>query len=417
MANTATGGLTAPFPRSEYEQRWARAYSAMARHGYETMIVWQRGAGGFDRAVNVHWLSNFVAVGSGQDWADEAASLGWSFAALVFHRGADPELHTGQFEEQTDTSAIHCGEIFFHTGDVLRGLAAHLSALGVEGQVAVVGDDTLPGLYDRALRRLTPQIEWKTEEYLLFEAQRIKSKLELDIYRRAGSIVSEALSCAMKALVDGETTAEAASRAFATVVRHGGGVHRADMNFGPRSERFITGDPLHGYNTSRPAPGDLVRGWVYGPILAGYWLDPGRTAICQRKSTPAQRDLIEGAISIVEAMIAELKPGATPRTLALVGDAVARRVGYYDHPQVLPVFGHQIGPYLGPDVIPDGSLCTVGIIGEATAGQLDAPLQAGMVVGIEAFLRHVGVGTAGFEQNLIVTDLGSELLTTTPYAF
>jgi hypothetical protein len=40
-----------------------------------------------------------------------------------------------------------------------------------------------------------------------------------------------------------------------------------------------------------------------------------------------------------------------------------------------------------------------------------------MVMAAEIFLTHQGVGTAGFEQNLIVTDAGPELLTRTPMLF
>lgn len=49
-----------------------------------------------------------------------------------------------------------------------------------------------------------------------------------------------------------------------------------------------------------------------------------------------------------------------------------------------------------------------------TAAAADMSLGAGMALGIEAFLGLDGVGSAGFEQNVIVTDGGCELLTTTP---
>ena len=50
-------------------------------------------------------------------------------------------------------------------------------------------------------------------------------------------------------------------------------------------------------------------------------------------------------------------------------------------------------------------------IGEGEAGsdgtlRYDVPLEAGMVMAAEIFLTHPGVGTAGFEQNLIVTESG-----------
>jgi len=37
-----------------------------------------------------------------------------------------------------------------------------------------------------------------------------------------------------------------------------------------------------------------------------------------------------------------------------------------------------------------------------------------MAFGIDAFFEIDGVGSAGFEQNFIVTEIGAELLTATP---
>ena len=40
-----------------------------------------------------------------------------------------------------------------------------------------------------------------------------------------------------------------------------------------------------------------------------------------------------------------------------------------------------------------------------------------MVMAAEIFLTHPGVGTAGYEQNVIITAHGAELLTRTPMLF
>jgi hypothetical protein len=40
-----------------------------------------------------------------------------------------------------------------------------------------------------------------------------------------------------------------------------------------------------------------------------------------------------------------------------------------------------------------------------------------MVLGVEAFLAREGVGLAGFERNVIVTDTGVEILEKTPMLF
>lgn len=409
MADAATY-----FPRTEYEERWARVYAEMRVRGFATLVVWQRSAGTFDRVGDVHWLSNFSAHGTGQDPADEAFCAGYSFAALLFHDGAEPELHTGQPAAETDASRIICGRAWHHVPNFVVGLADRLRSLGVEGRVAVVGDDILPGMYDRILRRHTAQIEWVSQEDLLLGPQAIKSERELEAFRTAGDIVTRALTAAMEAMILGRSGAEAAGLAAGIVVAAGGGFHRIDMSHGPRSERFLLSDDLYGYDTTSPVPGDLVRGWVFGPIHKGYWLDPGRTAICGRVATAEKTALVEGAAAIVDAIVAAIRPGVTSRELGVVGDAVARQVGYYDYAQRLPLFGHRLGTFFVPYVIPVGSPTEADPDDKL---KLDEPLRTGMVVAAEAFLTHDGVGTAGFEQNLIVTEGGSELLTRTPMLF
>jgi Xaa-Pro dipeptidase len=133
--------------------------------------------------------------------------------------------------------------------------------------------------------------------------------------------------------------------------------------------------------------------------------------ICGNRPNSQQRALLEGAVEVVDSLVAAMKPGVTPRQLGVLGGQIARKHGYFDHPQLkVPLLGHGLGTNFIPYLIPIGA-------GEEDAdGSLryDEPLQAGMVMAAEIFLSHPGVGTAGFEQNLIVTEHGPELLTRTP---
>jgi Xaa-Pro dipeptidase len=382
--------------------------------GFDTLLVWQRSAGTFDRASDVHWLTNFSAIGTGQDAADTAFCAGYSFAAALFHDGREPELHTGQTRDETNEAALAVGEVIYHAPNFVTGLAERLKALGIEGRVAVVGSDILPGLYDRIFRDGTTQIEWVAQEDLLLDVQSIKSPRELETYRTAGDIVTRSLTAGMHALISGKSNAEAAAAAAGIVVAAGGGFHRIDMSHGACSERYLLSDTLYGYDTTAPDQGDMVRGWVYGPIYKGYWLDPGRTSVCGLKPSPEKRAVIDGAVSIVDAIVEAIRPGVTPRQLGVIGDNVARTVGFYESRQMLNLFGHRLGPYFVPLAIPVGSPSPQDT---AASMRIDEPLQAGMVVAAEAFLTHKGIGTAGFEQNLIVTSDGSELLTRTPMIF
>jgi Xaa-Pro dipeptidase len=402
------------FSAEEYRARWAKVHRAMEARGYDHLLVWQRGAGTFDRVGDVWWLTNFVMNGSGQDPASEEGGAPYTFCAVLIRKGREPELHVGLPAEDLDLSRVVCGEVIAHTANLMTGLAAYLSAQGIEGRIAVVGDDVLPGLYDRLLRRHTPQIDWHSDETLLLVPQAIKSARELEAYRTAGDMVTRALTACCESLLAGQSSAEAAALAAGILMREGGGFHRIDIHHGAHTEHHVVSMDLYGYHRTPPAAGDLVRAWIMGPIFQGYWMDPGRSLICGSQPTRPQRTLLEGAAEVVDAVAAAMRPGITPRQLGALGGAIARRHGYFDHPQLkVPLLGHGLGtnfiPYLipigeaGPD--PDGAL------------RYDVPLEAGMVMGAEIFLTHPGVGTAGFEQNLIVTAGGPELLSRTPMLF
>src|SRR5271169_5933628 len=207
------------FPPEEYQARWARVHKVMAARGYEHLLIWQRGAGTFDRVGDVFWLTNFVMNGSGQDPASEEIAAPYTFCAVLIRRDREPELHVGLPAEDLDLARVVCGEVIHHPVNLMTGLAAHLRAQGIEGRIAVVGDDVLPGMYDRILRRHTPQIEWHSDETLLLGPQLIKSARELDAYRTAGELVTRALTAVCESLVTGRSSAEAASAAAAILLR------------------------------------------------------------------------------------------------------------------------------------------------------------------------------------------------------
>jgi Xaa-Pro dipeptidase len=402
------------FAPEEYRARWARVRQAMTARGHECLLIWQRGAGSFDRVGDVWWLTNFVMNGSGQDPASEESAAPYTFSAVLIRRGREPELHVGLPKEDLELSRVVCGEVVSHPENLMTGLAGYLRSQGIEGRIAVVGDDVLPGMYDRLLRRHTPQIEWHSDETLLLGPQSVKSARELEVYRTAGAMVTRALTAACESLLTGHSSAEAGTAAAAPPMRAGGGFHRIDIHHGPETEQRVISMDLYGYHITPPAAGDVVRAWIMGPIFQGYWMDPGRSLICGNRPSAAQRALLEGAVEVVQAVVAAMRPGTTPRQLGVLGGAIARKHGYFDHPQLkVPLLGHGLSTNFIPYAIPIGE----GEADPTGALRYDVPLEAGMVMAAEIFLTHPGVGTAGFEQNVIVTESGAEPLDRTPMLF
>ena len=90
--------------------------------------------------------------------------------------------------------------------------------------------------------------------------------------------------------------------------------------------------------------------------------------------------------------------------LAAIGDkAVAEFGGVKDQAaEKWPHYGHGLGLFFEKPYI------------STVMGTEDVAFAAGMVMGVEAFLSTPGVGSAGFEQNVIVTQTGAEVITPAP---
>ena len=90
--------------------------------------------------------------------------------------------------------------------------------------------------------------------------------------------------------------------------------------------------------------------------------------------------------------------------LTELGDALTKKAGGGQDKAAMkwPIYGHGLGLFWEkPDI-------------SKLYAEFDMAIEPNMAFGIEAFLGIDGVGSAGFEQNIIITDDGAELLTTTP---
>jgi Xaa-Pro aminopeptidase len=237
--------------------------------------------------------------------------------------------------------------------------------------------------------------------------RKFKSPLELDCYREGGVIATAGLNALFEGLRGDLSEAEAAAAAAKEVISRGGAFHMIPVNHGHRINYFCR-NPQTGYSLETPEQGDLMRGWVYGPIWQGYWLDPGRTTV-KGKPTAEQKLLVEQTANIVDTLIDHIKPGVKVMDIAREGERMNEAAGGgKDQAAVMwPLFGHGVGqfweePWIGTTLLWGGEAET---------------FEENMVLGVEAFLAHEGVGSAGFEQNVIVTRDGCELLTTTPMLF
>jgi Xaa-Pro aminopeptidase len=371
----------------------------MRRLGYEVAVVWGKTAGVYERAGDMLYLTNFFSTHSGQE-PDTALWNGRSYGAVILEQRQVPELITDEAEARFDVIATHRFQGLYNP---IQGVADALKKRRIQGKVALVGSDTLPMKYWLQLERATAGIQWVPEDNLVRDVRQVKSPRELALFREAGDLVTRAEIDMIKALVAGKPEAEAAAAAATVLLRGGGAWHRIAISHGDTSQH-LESDPIAGFSTLAPKKGDIVHAFVYGPILKGYWLDPGRTAVCGGKPNRAQKKLVESLVDVMEKLMGMIRPGVKVMDVALMGDRLSRESGYYN--EVLktnwPYYGHSNGcmwerPYIEP------RLCSPEDV-----------FQENMVASVEAFFTDEEAGTAVFETNYIVTGGGIEEITPVP---
>ncbi len=369
----------------------------MRAHNLPTAVVWGRSGGTYDRAGDVLYLANYYGNNSGQGY-DNPHTQCRAFSAVLLQEGEEPEL---VIDDSWPHRNLIATERIRFSRNPAQGVAQALKMRKITGTVGLCGSDFFPMKYWRQLQDETPQVSWAVADELVLQVRRIKSARELTAVREAGRIASQASTRMIEALLSGKSEAEAAGEAAHEVVRSGGAIHMIPCSHGELIEYFVA-KPLPGYSRSTPAPGDLVRAFVYGPMFEGYYSDPGRTIVVGRSTSQPQRELVESCAGFCETLLGAIRPGMSVQELARLGDRGAADFDKDQAAEKFPLYGHGLGLFFEKPYIST-------VMGEP----MDVFLE-GMVVGVECFLARKGVGSAGFEQNAIITSTGTEVITTTP---
>ena len=398
---TISSDAPMPFPPGEFEWRWAAVDARLMEANLEAAIVWSRGAGGFDRFQDVFYLTHYYSCNSGcaYDWMQSGTRAAGNCAALV-RRGRAPVLIAD--DPTFDPEGVATPDTIGET-DVIAGVVKAIRRDGLTGRVGFVGTDCISARHMAALRELLPEIVFEAQDELVAHVRVVKSANELDMCRRGGETVTLAMNAMFERLFDGATEAQAAGEAARIVAERQGRLNFCHLAHGPWMGKRMTDVPMVGYSNRRPPTGSLVRGWLYGAVHRGYWLDPGRTVV-MGTPTAEQRHLLESGARIVEELRAMIRPGVSAAEVTLRGSQL--REDFQGRSEAddewFAVYGHGNGLYWDPPIL---------------TRNYRGPHQTfaeGMVASTEVFLELPGIGACGFEQNFIVTRDGTELLTRSP---
>lgn len=376
-----------PFPVEEYEGRVARVRERMRERGFGALVVY--GTRG-DRGP-IRYLTNFEDYYKGDSLFVVPGEGEVAFITnSVFH--GEP-MHSGvQNAWMEDVrcaahprTAAKAVSVFDHLADVLkeRGLGAARVALSGESAAAL----------KEPIRAVLPKAELLDAGRLVPETMKIKSPAEVRVLKEGALILDEALKAAMENARPGVTEYELSGLAMEALFRNGaeGGNFPMALSSGPRS----------GFKHVPPTDRKVRKGdWVFadlGGIYKGYSSDASRGTVAGGPDKE-QRGFLEAQIAIVEAVLAEARPGVRICDLARIGIETARGAGVEEY---LYFRGHGIGTFshVPPSINPTN----------------EAVLEEDMVFCFEPMLVRSEFGTACVENMYHVRKDGLASLNECPW--
>ncbi len=390
-------------PTSEYEGRWRRVQEETAARGFGGVVIWSRGGGAVDAYADVYYLANhytqFPLI------ADiEGCWSGRAHAAVVLPADGEPTLVVDQPDWRRDLVTVE--DVRFSL-DLPRAVAEAMRDRGMGDRVGLVGGTALLAAPYRRLVEALPQgIELVPADDLVERLRVDKSPLELDLLRRSAAVGNEVVTAMIEsALEPGRSEADAVAAGYAVAMSHGAALYDAAVASGPNSDYYAFGR-LPSWTSRTLEAGDFFHVDTYAAV-DGYLYDFARCCVVGGSPSTEQQEVMQAVIDAVHAGVEATRPGVAAGDVydAVHSVLVEREMtGVADADALVsaldisfPAHGHSYGlgwerPWLTP--------------GERT------PLAAGMCIGIEAMAGRGGVGSAKFEQDVIVTETGTELLTT-----
>ena len=244
-------------------------------------------------------------------------------------------------------------------------------------------------------RRFETEVQMFVPVEGIIEGSRvIKDEDEIACLRAAGRLIASAIDPIIELVRKGRKELEIAGgidsvlawkgfedRAFSTMVASG---PNSALPHSRPSERVVS-------------DGDLVL-LDFGGVYGGYCVDVSRT-VCVGPVNEQSRRFYSAVLEAQERAIAEVGPGVVASKVDDVARAVLEEHGF------LEAFGHGTGHGLGLEIH------EAPRIGRRGQPGCDVVLEAGMVFTVEPGLYVSGVGGVRIEDDVLVTEEGSEVLT------
>lgn len=387
----------------EFGRRRSRAVKAAAERGLDGLLVWSRGGTSVDFYGDVLYLANHHSPFPPNQ--DTAQWSGRSYSALVLPVDGDPVLIVDLPDYDAEQIQV---EDIRSTLHVPQTVASVLREKGIDGgRIGLVGRDSLLLAHLQAIEsELGGPLELFDADDIVERLRMVKSEAELENMRRASAVGNRWMQSMMEAVEPGRTEGEVVGEGLRVLAVEGGFPYDAAIASGDRSPNFLSRNQIPSWDAGKKLEsGQMLHIDAWGSV-DGYFLDLDRSTVVGGNADAAQREVLEAAIAIIEHLIAGVRGGVRVNEIYQRGAAWLVENGFGEHRaklddaatdfgQLFPAFGHGVG---------------LGLERPFVTEDEETVMKPNMVFALEALIGRKGVGGAAFEQTMIVTGDGAEVI-------
>lgn len=391
-------------PDQEFADRRKKAQAMAKEMGLDALIIWSRSGHAVEAYGDLYYLTNFVSL-----FPCVPDRVTWSsrgHGALVLPVDGDGILVTDYLDDPEDR--VKVSDIRLSV-DMSAGVADVLKTEGLlDKKIGMVGMMSfLVSAQRRMEARAGQKLDFIDADHILDRLRVIKSPAEIAQMRWSANVGVKWMDATIEALVEGNTEGDAVGAGLAVLAANGGTQQDVAIASGPNAHHYMGSSGMPHWNVTRPLQkGDLVHVDQWGPV-DGYYTDFARSTVIGGHPDGGQKELLDGSAQLIHHIIGSIRPGqSTFGDLYRTGDAWLLDNGFANHKstgdetnnfsQLFPCFGHALG---------------LGIDGPWIVDDEQTVIQPNMTIAVEALVSKPGVGAANFEEDILVTETGAEILT------
>jgi len=352
-----------------------------------------------DRSGHVRYLSNYYNPVSYNPTTN--VSLGLGYSAVLMPVENDPVLIAG-FPPNESGQEVAITDVRIHPFmfNIAKSIREVVESKGLQkSTIGVAGLDVISGQIYLEMVHEMPNVTFKNANTIIEDQRIIKSAHEIKLVLAAAKTADSAVECAMKECREGRRESELAGGVAKQLLYNGAErVLWIDVKSGPRLSYPITW-PMASSRKMRK--GDLVFFDIGAACKGGYLLDVSRTTVLG-KASRQQKELLALTYDMSREVIASCRPGVRSNELVriaqeyIIREKSRGRLRIRPQAEMTTYAGHGLGleverPQLTPEHV--------------------ERLEENMVLSPEPGVVVPGLGSAVFEENVLVTKQGGKLLT------